>query len=1252
MASDLSEHKPHTNDVWESVRAALGPLASLKFTVVLFAMAIFIVLAGTLGQTDLSINQTIEHYFRMPRHLERYTQDPWGLFDAMFARIQFKIFFPESFFPEMPKYAWMENHFYFPKGWTIGALMFVNLLAAHLVRFRIQAKSTRLWTGCATLVLGCVLTYAVIHSGAIGDDAGVQDAAALSWETIWLLLKIALAALWLVVAVAIAKMDPERRKTRIALGVGDAVFGAALAWAFIGGAGWSPDPSSMRILWQLVKATVAGLVLLAGCYQVFEQRAGIVLLHAGVGLMMFSELLVGVSAVESHLTAQEGQAKNYSEVGDEFEIAVVDPSTGDRDDVVVVPLHLLEGGETVESDELPFALRLVQYIPNAPRIRAARAEDGNPATAGVGLKEFPISQRPAAATDANQQFNSPAVYVDLSDKDGKSLGVYMLPVVYMRDWVESRQTPEKITVGDKTYEVSLRYRRIYRPFWIEVIDAEQKNYTGSAMARSYSSDVRVVGADGRELLKTKIWMNNPLRYAGETYYQSGFIPKESAGADTTTLQVVTNKGWMIPYVSCMIVGVGMLFHFSTTLVRFIRRRARDGTLIAAATDWAVGLPISAFASKEKHRRQRHENRAEDQLPWLRYLPVGVAAIAVLWAASNAIKPSKKLEGMDLEAAGQLPVMDHARCKPLDSLARSTLRVLSKQETFVDSNGVRQPAIRWLLDTISGSPDAAGHRVLKIENFDVQEIFGLSPRKGYLYSLDEVSKGEKRFLEEYERAQFAARDAGEHGTKLSLRDAKILEFANRYQVVRELLFAFQSRNHVPDASAFEGDEEKARQKFSENLNEIIAELEYQRASMDVKQPPPLAVPTKDAKGEPVWVTLVSANVDEILTKLANPEAAARMGITLTEPSDARKHWSDVLAAYKAKDADRFNDAVAAYRAYLDEELPIAYSRSHVQFEAFFNRVEPFFVASVLYLFVFVLAALAWLGWSGPLNRSAFWLAATTLVLHTLAIAARVYISGRPPVTTLYSSAVFIGWGCVLLALVMESIFRIGLGNVVAGITGSATLLIAHFLALDGDTFEVLQPVLDTQFWLATHVVTVTLGYATTFMAGKLGLIYVFLGMCTPALDKSVSKVLARMIYGSLCFAIFFSFVGTVLGGLWADDSWGRFWGWDPKENGALIIVLWNALLLHARWDGWIKDRGMAVMAMVGNAVTAWSWFGVNNLGVGLHSYGKSEAAINALLVFWVVQVAIVGVGMLPRSCWWSFRAEDQRSLAAKTARGAG
>jgi len=207
--------------------------------------------------------------------------------------------------------------------------------------------------------------------------------------------------------------------------------------------------------------------------------------------------------------------------------------------------------------------------------------------------------------------------------------------------------------------------------------------------------------------------------------------------------------------------------------------------------------------------------------------------------------------------------------------------------------------------------------------------------------------------------------------------------------------------------------------------------------------------------------------------------------------------------------------------------------------------------------------------------------------------------------------------MVLGVVLERIYRLGIGTIVASFAGFMTLLIAHNLALGGDTMEMLRAVLDTNFWLATHVVVVTLGYASTFFAGLLAILYIFLGLFTPLLRQSVTtgrnveigKALGKMVYGIVCFATLFSFVGTVLGGIWADQSWGRFWGWDPKENGALLIVIWNAMILHARWGGIVRERGLMNMAVFGNIITSFSWFGVNMLGIGLHSYGFMTPRLN-------------------------------------------
>jgi ABC-type transport system involved in cytochrome c biogenesis permease subunit len=257
---------------------------------------------------------------------------------------------------------------------------------------------------------------------------------------------------------------------------------------------------------------------------------------------------------------------------------------------------------------------------------------------------------------------------------------------------------------------------------------------------------------------------------------------------------------------------------------------------------------------------------------------------------------------------------------------------------------------------------------------------------------------------------------------------------------------------------------------------------------------------------------------------------------------------------------------------------------------------------------------------------------------------MWLESRPPVTNLYSSALFVGWGAVLLCLVLEYFFRNAIGSAAGAMIGFATLVIAHMLSLSGDTLEMMRAVLDSNFWLSTHVVVVALGYASTFLAGFLALIYVVRGVFSDSLDRDTADALTRMVYGIVCFATLFSFTGTILGGIWADQSWGRFWGWDPKENGALIIVVWNAIILHARWGRMIGQRGLMVLAIFGNIVTSWSWFGTNLLGVGLHNYGFTEAGFWGVITFVASQLAFIVVGLLPFARWRSCQVKTPAGTA--------
>ena len=358
-------------------------------------------------------------------------------------------------------------------------------------------------------------------------------------------------------------------------------------------------------------------------------------------------------------------------------------------------------------------------------------------------------------------------------------------------------------------------------------------------------------------------------------------------------------------------------------------------------------------------------------------------------------------------------------------------------------------------------------------------------------------------------------------------------------------------------------------------------------------------------------------------------AVRTG-KMPEPVTAYGAMSTAFVQGKPGD---FNTAVLLYVGWLHGNgFQAALDKGRK--EHYFNHTAPFARSMYLYLLALLLAAFSWLNLSRWLMRSAFYLIGLAFLIHTAGLIARMLLEGRPPVTNLYSSAVFVGWGSVLLGWILERVFRNGIGSCTAGAIGFATLIIADHLALEGDTMEMMRAVLDTNFWLATHVTCITIGYASTFLAGFLALVYVLRGTLTRTLSAETAQSLARMVYGIVCFAMLFSFVGTVLGGIWADQSWGRFWGWDAKENGALLIVIWNALILHCRWGGIVRDRGLMNLAIFGNVVTAWSWFGVNMLGIGLHSYGFMDEAFNTLKWFGFSHILLIVVGSLPLHYWAS------------------
>ncbi len=1118
-----------------SLSKALTALASLRLTVVLFSLALFLVFAGTLAQKDHDVWYVVEHsYFRV-----------W------IAQIEFQAF--ERLVQMFAPVNWhLAGSFPFPGGNLIGLALLVNLFAAHAVRFKVATSGRRLQIGLGVIGLGILATVLAIRSGM--NDTLASELSPAFCRGLWDVLRAVLAALALLggYALALNRQHTGRIEWKVLLAVD--VLLAAIALLLFFNPAARLDDSGLRILWQLIKGGVAGGVLLAGCVMVFRKRAGIVLLHGGVALLMFSELLTGLAAEESQMRIDEGGSANYSSDIRTTELAVVDKSGTKSDHVTVVPEPLLidnVGGATrIDDVDLPFAISALRWLPNS-RLTAVASGTANPATAGTGRQFVANEVRASTGTDRDQTVDFPSLYAELFDKHtGKSLGVYLFSAL---------DNEQPIEVDGRRYDVGLRFKRLEYPFSLHLKDFRFDRYTGTNTAKNYSSLVQLVDPAhhvDRELL---IRMNNPLRYAGLTFYQQSF---DEATERTTVLQVMKNPGWMMPYVACMLVATGMLAHFGVVLVRFLRRREEDAARIrpqASGPQSAGSARWGLFAA---------------------YFPVLVVLVAVGYVASKARMPLSPPSEMQIYEFGKLPLAYQGRIKPYDTVARNALQILSgRQEVIVlDEKGretSRLPAIRWFLDLISDAPDALNHPVFRIDNLDLLETLGLKPREGsFRYSYAEIEPKAAEL-----DAQVRLADQQPEAAR-SLYQNKVLELASKRNLFIMLALSFRSPlvSMKPD-------------ELQDNLRKAQAIVEQLSAAHA-----PHSVPPTVAEGQ--WQSLMEAEIDLLRARVQNQSG-----------NPATVALATLLDAYARGDATTFNQQLAAYRTILagyensldanrDQLAAAGLAKSEilaqgtVDFEAFYNQFSPIYYAAVLYLFAFLLSVLSWIGWTAPLRRASMWLLMFTFVLHTLALAGRIYISGRPPVTNLYSAAVFIGWGCVLLALVFEWVYRLGIGNIVAAVIGFLTLLVAHFLSLDGDTFTVLQAVLDTQFWLATHVVCIALGNSTTFVAGMFGIMYILLGQVFGVLDQNARRQLTRMIYGTVCFAIFFSFVGTVLGGLWADDSWGRFWGWDPKENGALMIVLYNALVLHARWGGMVKERGLALLVVGGNIVTTWSLFGVN------------------------------------------------------------
>ena len=816
--------------------------------------------------------------------------------------------------------------------------------------------------------------------------------------------------------------------------------------------------------------------------------------------------------------------------------------------------------------------------------------------------------------------NAPTALVEILDSKQTSLGTWIVNLNLTESFAA-----QALAYEGKNYEVSLRRMRHYLPFSVQLNKFTHEKYPGTQTPRRFASDVSV--QEGGSKFEFNISMNQPLRHGGQTFFQSSFGSTKD-GKDISVLQVVKNPGWTLPYISVLMMSVGLVWHFGASLLRFLRGRAAKLAVTAALIVCSLQAD-AADASKPTVAGWNTGDFAEIPVQsGGRVVPIETLAKGSLLQMRS--RTSISLSPIERIAFGQKPSTWTAAEKKeifaeLPNLQDANLQAaLEKRSVRVTGGSIS--AVDWLIEVSFRAQVARQLPTFRVEHPNVLKRVGGKPEKSLYVSWDGILKNSKELSEAAEKARNRAQADRDSEDRALLQ----LEGAARQ-------YATLSMTFIPGDLPSDLPPRKEYTSWISSLNRALTEMGSSKAA--------------GGSGK-AFDPELQKTVKAFVERYQDFEREGLIGLMPPKEADSLERWDNLGASLLAVIKDqklhraglaedgiitRYADFAMAWREGKDDDC-ITLSRAiaaslqgpwsaKATSEASFGRMQPFYWLLIAYIIVVLMVFGSWLTSSEPLRGSAYVLLVTCFVLHTAALGYRMWLHGRPPVTNLYSSGIFIAWGTVGLGIILERLWKNGIGAAATGICGFVSLIIAHNLGLSGeDNLESVRAVLDSNFWLSTHVTTVTLGYSATFVAGLLGTMH--LGLRVFKKDYAWGDSVARAAYGILAFSVIASFIGTMLGGIWADQSWGRFWGWDPKENGAILIVLWCAICLHARWGGIVRREGLMQMLVFGNIVTSWSWFGTNLLGVGLHSYGFTESGFFWLMIFWATQLAVIALGWLP------------------------
>ena len=545
--------------------------------------------------------------------------------------------------------------------------------------------------------------------------------------------------------------------------------------------------------------------------------------------------------------------------------------------------------------------------------------------------------------------------------------------------------------------------------------------------------------------------------------------------------------------------------------------------------------------------------------------------------------------IDTNALATLAVQDHGRKKPFTTFAHEMLLAMSGVSALPikndDGTEVNLPAEQVILD-LWFTPEGWDDRPIIMLNFlALKQKLGL-PEDQKLFSFNEV-----------------------------IKQPALMDLLDQSEKLRQ---------------AGKGDNLTALQKEAESLGGRL------RMFQDLVNGEKQAIVPDQKLKDGTWRPSQSLAAEEVSDSLSNPNRlfdnnAGASGILMTSggfgvAANALKAWA---SAYATGDIAQFNAltprVVESLRALAPQFYPSAKS---LQFERQYMVLEPFLWAWVIYLFALIILLMTALWLRTPGYIATWILVLVGLAYEIYGFACRIIISGRPPVTDLYETVIWVSFIGMVFAIILEAVYRKRYFFYAGLPAAILTLIVADSdsTILDA-SINPLTAVLRNNMWLTIHVLTIVSSYAAFALTAALGHIALVMSFWGKRYSAAQAEV-QFFIYRAMQIGILLLATGTILGGVWANYSWGRFWGWDPKETWALITLLCYIALLHGRLAGWWRGFGLAVGSVVCFLSVMMSWYGVNFIlgqnGKSLHSYGLSTGGLSYATGFAAFEIVFVAV----------------------------